>query len=60
MRRLREVFTLTGTEQRVIVFIFTALVLFVAVNSYREAATDAPRAIETAEDQPSPSPGIRP
>jgi hypothetical protein len=59
MRRLREVFTLTTAEQRVILFAFAALVLFVAVKTYRARAADwAP--FTEARDQRSPSPGIRP
>jgi hypothetical protein len=59
MRRLREVFTLTVAEQRVIVFAFVALVLFVAAKTYRDRDADSAPIIE-ARDQPSPSPGIRP
>ena len=59
MRRLREVFTLNVAEQRVIVFAFVALVLFIAAKTYRDRAVDSP-SITEARDQPSPSPGIRP
>ena len=59
MRRLREVFTLTVAEQRVILFVFAALVLFAAAKSYRDRAADAAPIVET-RDQPSPSPGIGP
>jgi hypothetical protein len=60
MKRIHEVFTLTVSEQRVIVALVTALVVFAAITTYRDAARDAPRAVETAYDQPSPSPGMGP
>jgi hypothetical protein len=59
MKRLREVFTLTVAEQRVILFAFATLVLFGAAKTYRARAAD-PAPIVEARDQPSPSPGIRP
>ena len=59
MRPLREVFTLTVAEQRVILFAFVALVLLAAAKSYRDRAADSAPVVE-ARDQPSPSPGIGP
>jgi heme/copper-type cytochrome/quinol oxidase subunit 2 len=60
MRRVRELFTLTVSEQRVIIVLLVAFVLFFAVRTYRDAAKDTPRGFDSAEDQPSPSPGMRP
>ena len=60
MRRVHEVFTLTASEQRMIVILMTALVLFAAIRTYRDAAKETRRATEAAQAQPSPSPGIRP
>jgi hypothetical protein len=59
MRRLREVFTLTVAEQRVIVVVFVALVLLITAKTYRDRLGESASLVET-RDQPSPSPGIRP
>jgi hypothetical protein len=56
IKRARELFTLTVSEQRVVIVLFATLVLGFAVYTYRGAAKDnAP-----FTNQPSPSPGIRP
>ena len=56
IKRARELFTLTVSEQRVVIVLFAVLVLAFAVYTYRGAAKDnAP-----FTNQPSPSPGIRP
>ncbi len=56
MRMVREVATLTPAQQRVIIFILLALVLFTLVKQYREPRYPPP----APEIQPSPSPGILP
>ena len=56
MKRARELFTLTVGEQRVIIVMFTLLLLGFAISTYRGAAKDNAR----ISLQPSPSPGIRP
>ena len=56
IKRARELFTLTVSEQRVVIILFAILVFGFAVYTYRGAAKDnAP-----LTNQPSPSPGIRP
>jgi hypothetical protein len=56
IKRARELFTLTVSEQRVVIILFAILVLAFAVYTYRSAANDNTR----VSDQSSPSPGIRP
>jgi len=60
MKRLREVFTLTVPEQRVIIFVLAVLVGVIAIKTYRERNAAASQVINSAPAQPSPSPGIRP
>ena len=56
IKRARELFTLTISEQSVVIVLFAILVLGFAVHTYRRAAHDKAR----MTNQPSPSPGIRP
>ena len=62
IKRLLQIAELTVPEQRVVVFVLCALVAFVTLKTYRDAAKhesgSAPPA--AVADQPSPSPGIRP
>ena len=60
MKRLRELATLTVSEQRVIVAVLTALVVFVAARTYYRPSQDSRTTANGAIDQPSPSPGIGP
>jgi uncharacterized membrane protein YraQ (UPF0718 family) len=61
IKRLLPVFQLTVVEQRVVIVLLCAVVIGVAVKSYREAALDAKSAEPLVTvDQPSSSPGIRP
>ncbi len=59
MKKLLDVFELTVAQQRAIIILLGALVLFVALKSYRDARLYPPPALPPL-DQPSPSPGIRP
>jgi hypothetical protein len=61
IKRLLRVVELTVPEQRVVIFALLALLTWVALKSWREAAKAERReAPAAAIDQPSPSPGIRP
>jgi hypothetical protein len=61
MKRLRELATLTASEQRVIIAILTALLVFVAAKAYYGRSQDGRAIPVTTRDQPpSPSPGIGP
>ncbi len=62
MKRLLRIVELTGPEQRVVVFVLCALVAFVTLKAYRDAAKHQLSSAQPAvvADQPSPSPGIRP
>lgn len=59
MKKVFAVFQLTVAQQRAIILLLGALVLFVALKSYRHARLYPPLR-PPAFDQPSPSPGIRP
>jgi hypothetical protein len=60
MKRLRELATLTVSEQRVIIAILTALVVFFAARTYYSRSQDGRTIPSITTDQPSPSPGIEP
>ena len=60
MKRLRELATLTVSEQRVIIAVLAALVVFVAARTYYRPSQDSGTTANRAIDQPSPSPGIGP
>ena len=61
IKRLLKVVELTVPEQRVVIFAVSALVAFVALKTWRNAADDSrPTTPPAALDQPSPSPGMRP
>ena len=62
IKRLWPVFHLTVAEQRMVIFLLSAVVAVVAAKSYRDVAINAVPAEASlpAADQPSPSPGIRP
>ena len=59
MSRLRDAFTLSVAEQRVIIVLLAVLVIATAIKIRRDAAADARPHVAPAI-QPSPSPGIRP
>lgn len=59
MKRLFQVFELTVGEQRVIILLLASLMLFAAAKAYLNQPR--PHSIQSdGQDQPSPSPGIRP
>ena len=61
MNRLLKMVELTVPEQRLVIFGLCALIGFVALKTWRDAAKyDRSEPAAAVVDQPSPSPGIRP
>ena len=61
IKRLLKIVELTVPEQRVMIVLLCALVMLVALKSYRDAAKHAKAAQPpAAAHHPSPSPGMRP
>ena len=60
MKRIRELATLTVSEQRLFIALLAALLVFVAAKSYYGRSQDGRTIPSITTVQPSPSPGIGP